>query len=102
MSENSSESAVRSHAASSLMRLSASRNIRKSASEMSVSLTAGTSDDYAFSRHFADATRSKVYGFTIEWGRDSNPTPFHPPYSEMKQIITEVTAGLLEFCIQAS
>jgi murein tripeptide amidase MpaA len=64
--------------------------------------TAGTSDDYAFSRYFADPTRAKVYAFTVEWGSDSNPTPFHPPYAEMKQIIAEVSAGLLEFCLQAS
>jgi murein tripeptide amidase MpaA len=64
--------------------------------------TAGTSDDYAFSRHLADPARPKVYGFTIEWGRDSNPTPFHPPYPEMKQVMAEVAAGLLEFCVRAS
>lgn len=68
---------------------------------MSLYPTAGTSDDYAFSRHLVDPHAPKVYGFTIEWGSEANPTPFHPLYDEMAQIIQEVTAGLLEFCRQA-
>jgi murein tripeptide amidase MpaA len=63
--------------------------------------TAGTSDDYAFSRHLVDASKPKVYSYTIEWGRPTNPTPFHPPYSEMRRIIEEVTAGLVAFCLKA-
>ena len=43
----------------------------------------------------------KVHGFTIEWGSQQNQTPFHPTFSEMKKIIDEVTAGLLEFCLRA-
>jgi carboxypeptidase T len=61
--------------------------------------TAGTSTDYADSRHFADASKGKMYSYTIEWGSPANPTPFHPPYSEMRNIIREVTAGLLDFCL---
>lgn len=64
--------------------------------------TAGTSDDYAFSRHIVDATKAKIYSYTVEWGSEHNPTPFHPPYSEMSQIVAEVTSGLLEFCLQAT
>jgi carboxypeptidase T len=64
--------------------------------------TAGTSDDYAFSRHFADTGRTKVYAYTIEWGSEKNPTPFHPPYAEMSQIIAEVTSGLFEFCLRTT
>ncbi len=60
--------------------------------------TSGTSDDYAFSRHLTDPTRSRVLAFTVEWGAEDNPTPFHPPYEEMVQIIAEVTSGLLAFC----
>jgi len=63
--------------------------------------TAGTSDDYSFSRHLVDPARPKIYGFTIEWGSDQNPTPFHPPYDEMVQIIAEVTSGLLAFATEA-
>jgi carboxypeptidase T len=60
--------------------------------------TAGTSDDYAYSRHLVDSARTKVLSFTIEWGSEDNPTPFHPPYDEMVNIIAEVTSGLLAFC----
>ena len=64
--------------------------------------TAGTSDDYAFSRHFVNQHKAKVYSYTIEWGSPSNPTPFHPPYTEMQKIIQEITAALFAFCIAAS
>ncbi len=56
--------------------------------------TAGTSDDYLYSRHFADG-QPKILSYTLEWGED-----FHPPYEEMRHIIDEVTAGLLAFCLQ--
>jgi hypothetical protein len=56
--------------------------------------TAGTSTDYADSRQFADASKGKMYSYTIEWGRE-----FQPPYSEMRNIIREVTAGFLDFCL---
>jgi hypothetical protein len=62
---------------------------------------AGTSDDYAFSRHLIDAKKAKVFSYPIEWGSPQIPTPFHPPYPQMKQIIDEVTSGLLAFCIAA-
>jgi murein tripeptide amidase MpaA len=72
--------------------------------EQSMSLypTAGTSDDYAFGRHFVDATKAKVFSYTIEWGSPSNPTPFHPPYPEMQKIIREITSALLAFCLAAT
>ncbi len=63
--------------------------------------TAGTSDDWAFSRHLVDPTKKKILAFTIEWGRETNPTPFHPPYREMAKIIDEITAALLELCVRA-
>ena len=63
--------------------------------------TAGTSDDYSYSRHLVDSSLTKVLAFTVEWGSQDNPTPFHPPYDEMKKIIAEVTSGLLAFCGEA-
>ena len=63
--------------------------------------TAGTSDDYAYSRHLIDPGLTKVLAFTVEWGSEDNPTPFHPPYPEMKKIIAEMTSGLLAFCDEA-
>jgi murein tripeptide amidase MpaA len=68
---------------------------------MSLYPTAGTSDDYAYSRHLVDPARRKVLAFTVEWGAEANPTPFHPPYDEMVQIIAEVMSGLLAFCGEA-
>jgi murein tripeptide amidase MpaA len=58
--------------------------------------TTATSDDYAYSRHFADPTKPKVWGFSVETG-----TQFQPPYSEALQIMQEVSAGLFEFCLAA-
>ncbi len=57
--------------------------------------TAGTSDDYFYSRHFADASKTKILSYTLEWGAE-----FQPPYAEMQKIIGEITAGLLAFCLE--
>ena len=72
--------------------------------EQSLSLypTAGTSDDYAFSRHLMTPPKPKIFAYTIEWGSPANTTPFHPRYTEMQKIIREVTAGLLDFCVRAT
>ena len=56
--------------------------------------TSGASDDYAFSRHFADPSKTKVYGFTVEAGDN-----FQPPWSEAEEVIREVSAGLIAFCL---
>ena len=55
--------------------------------------TAGTSDDYAYSRCFVDSSKQKIIAYTVEWG-----LVFQPPYSEMQNIIQEITCGLLAFC----
>ena len=65
-------------------------------------VTSGTSQDYAYSRHLADPSKGKVLGYTLEWGpyvQNDVAGSFHPPYGEMKKIIEEVTAGLVEFCL---
>lgn len=59
--------------------------------------TSGASDDYAFSRHFADPAKPLVLGFTIECGRS-----FQPAWSEAEQVIREVSAALLAFCSAVS
>jgi|RhiMethySRZTD1v2_1073278.scaffolds.fasta_scaffold04669_10 carboxypeptidase T len=64
--------------------------------------TAGSADDYAYSRHMVDPKKAKVISYTMEWGRSRASTPFHPPYQEMRKVMREVTAGLLEFCLRAS
>jgi murein tripeptide amidase MpaA len=76
---------------------------RKYRVQQSVGLypTAGSTDDYAYSRHFVDRKKSKIISYTMEWGRTHASTPFHPPYPEMRKVMREVTAGLLEFCLEA-
>jgi murein tripeptide amidase MpaA len=59
--------------------------------------TSGASDDYAFSRHFADPSKTKVYGFTVECGHS-----FQPTWSEAEEVIREVSASLIAFCLEAS
>jgi hypothetical protein len=56
--------------------------------------TSGDSKDYAYSRHFVDATKRKVFAYVLETG-----TEFQPPYSEALNITSEVSSGLVEFCL---
>ena len=66
--------------------------------EQSFSLypTSGASDDYAYSRHFADSAKDKILSFTVECGRS-----FQPPWLEAEDVIREVCAGLIAFCLAA-
>jgi hypothetical protein len=63
--------------------------------------TAGACDDYTYSRHRVDRKQSKIIAYTMEWGRSHATTPFHPPYDEMRKVMREVAAGLLELCLRA-
>jgi hypothetical protein len=63
--------------------------------------TAGSSDDYAYSRSFTNPRKGKIIAYTIEWGRSHASTPFHPPYAEMRKVMREVSAGLLACCLRA-
>jgi carboxypeptidase T len=76
---------------------------RKYLVQQSVGLypTSASSDDYAYSRHLVDGRKGKIIAFTMEWGRSRATTPFHPPYEEMRKVMREVTAGLLECCLRA-
>ena len=58
--------------------------------------TSGTNDDFAFSRHFADPSKSNALSFTVEWG-----TEFQPPFAEMEEIIKDVSAGLIGLGLKA-
>lgn len=59
----------------------------------------GTSHDYAYSRHLANPPRGhKVLAFLCEWG----DMQAHPPWAQMKQILPEVVAGLIAFCIETT
>jgi murein tripeptide amidase MpaA len=58
--------------------------------------TSGTNDDYAYSRHIADPSKSKAFSFTVEWGTD-----FQPLWTEMQEIIKDVSAGLIGLGLEA-
>lgn len=58
--------------------------------------TSGTASDYPYSRHFADPGNTKVLSFLIEWG-----TEFQPPWSEMENIILDVSSALVAFALAA-
>jgi hypothetical protein len=56
--------------------------------------TTATGGDYPYSSHLADGTKEKICSFTLETGRE-----FQPAFSEAWNIIEEVSAGLLQICI---
>lgn len=58
--------------------------------------TTGTLSDYPYSRHIANPALTKTHGFLIEWG-----TEFQPPWSEMENIIKDVSSALVAFVDQA-
>jgi len=60
--------------------------------------TAGTSDDYSFSRHLAIPSARKTYSFTLEYGGSD----YFPAYRDMLAIASEIDAALLEFCAAAA
>ena len=59
--------------------------------------TSGASDDYAYSRHFADPGTPQVLGFTIECGKS-----FQPTWTEAEHVIREVSAALLAFAVEVA
>ena len=58
--------------------------------------TSGTNEDYAYGRHFVDPSKSNALSFTVEWGIE-----FQPPWSEMQEIIKDVSAGLIGLGLKA-
>jgi murein tripeptide amidase MpaA len=54
--------------------------------------TSGTATDYPYSRHLVDPSKTKTHGFLIEWG-----TEFQPSWSEMENIIKDISAALVSF-----
>ncbi len=58
--------------------------------------TSGASDDYAYSRHFANPDKAKVFGFTVECGHE-----FQPDSDGRTQNIREICACLLTLAGEA-
>ena len=57
--------------------------------------TTATTHDYAYSRNFIDTGRRRILGFTLETAR-----VFQPDDAERDQVITEVSAGLMECLLE--
>ena len=57
----------------------------------------GASHDYAYSRHIVNPAKGKILGFIVEWG--DKPQPVWP---DMQKVITDVTSGLVGFCLSAA
>lgn len=58
--------------------------------------TCGSAEDYAFSRHLVDPTKTKAWGYTLETG-----TEFQPPFPEAQEVMDEAQSGLLQFLASA-
>lgn len=65
--------------------------------------TSGASDDYAYSRHFADTTKNLVHGYTIEFGfgNSGSSCPFYPTQAQHNANIQEIGAGFMETVLAA-
>lgn len=57
--------------------------------------TTGTTHDYAYARYFVDTGRRRILGFTVETARE-----FQPADAEKNNVITEVSAGLMECLLE--
>lgn len=57
--------------------------------------TSATTHDYAYARHFVDTGRRRILGFTVETARE-----FQPADTEKNNVITEVSAGLMECLLE--
>lgn len=65
--------------------------------------TSGASDDYAYSRSFVDPGKSKIHGFTVEFGF-GNPAAscaFYPTKEMYRDSMLETGAGFMEFLLAA-
>ncbi|TME80824.1 MAG: hypothetical protein E6I43_12935, partial [Chloroflexi bacterium] len=58
--------------------------------------TSATGHDYAYSRHFSDPTKRRIYGYTLETGLE-----FQPVYAEALNIISEVSSGVFQLCLSS-
>jgi hypothetical protein len=94
--------------ASNMATAMASTAGRSYISKQSVGLypTSGSSDDYAFSRHYRNSALNKVYGFTMEFGfgnaLDPDNCDFYPTEDQYRRSLLETGAGFMEFLLGAA
>jgi len=60
--------------------------------------TSGSSEDWAMSRFFADPTKHRCRSYCIEFNKVHT---FFPTWTEMEDIILDIDAGLINFCLGA-
>jgi murein tripeptide amidase MpaA len=60
--------------------------------------TSGATDDYAYSRQWAQPGKNKVHGFTMEFGYSTN---FYPTSAEFNQNILDTAAGFMDWALAA-
>lgn len=65
--------------------------------------TSGASDDYSYSRHFANTALNLVHGYTIEFGfgNSASSCPFYPTVSQYNTNLKESAAGFMELLLAA-
>lgn len=65
--------------------------------------TSGSSDDYAYSRHFANTTLNLIHGYTIEFGFGNAAAncPFYPSEQQHNNNMKEVGAAFMELLLAA-
>lgn len=66
--------------------------------------TSGASDDYAYSRHFADPSLNKVFAYTIEFGFGNSQAScaFYPTAEIYRLNLLETGAAFMEFLLAAT
>jgi hypothetical protein len=65
--------------------------------------TSGASDDYSYSRHFADSSKNLIHGYTIEFGFGNSAAscPFYPTVAQYNTNLREVGAAFMETLLAA-
>ncbi|KAH6666803.1 hypothetical protein B0J14DRAFT_188625 [Halenospora varia] len=66
--------------------------------------TSGASDDYSYSRHFADPSKNLVHGYTVEFGFGNSAASceFYPTQAQHNMNIQEIGAGFMEMLLAAA
>jgi len=69
-----------------------------------VEYASGVSDDYAYSRHFANPKVNKINGFTVEFGfgNEDATCGFYPTQEQFHLNVLESNSGFMEFILTAN
>lgn len=65
--------------------------------------TSGASDDYSYSRHFANSALNQINAYTVEFGFGNSAAscPFYPTVAQYNTNLKEVAAGFMELLLAA-